>query len=106
MAMNLSRVNGRQQLEVQAINYDIDYDAEANKVGLIIGIPEEIYFCSISKVSTVYVEYINNSWVAWRESYVPNTNQRTSYKLITQGNFELVMARVKNYLTYIKRNKG
>lgn len=91
---------------MQAINYDIDYDAEVNKVGLIIGIPEEIYFCSISKVSTVYVEYINNSWVAWRESYVPNTNQRTSYKLITQGNFELVIARVKNYLTYIKRNKG
>ncbi|MGI2279807.1 pathogenicity island protein [Staphylococcus cohnii] len=91
---------------MQAINYDIDYDAEANKVELIIGIPEEIYFCSISKVSTVYVEYINNSWVAWRESYVPNTNQRTSYKLITQGNFELVIARVKNYLTYIKRNKG
>ena len=40
--------------------------------------------------------------MAWRESYVPNTNQRTSYKLITQGNFELVMARVKNYLHTLK----
>ncbi|PJM38994.1 pathogenicity island protein [Staphylococcus epidermidis] len=91
---------------MQAVNEEYNLDEQAARIGLIVGISEEIYFCSISKVSTVYVEYINNRWVAWRESYVPNTNQRTSYKLITQGNFELVMARVKNYLTYIKRNKG
>ncbi|MGX0141917.1 pathogenicity island protein [Staphylococcus hominis] len=91
---------------MQAIDIEIDYDKEAKRIGLIVGISEEIYFCSISHVSQVYVEYINGEWVAWRESYVPNTNQRTSYKLITQGNFELVIARVKNYLTYIKRKKG
>ncbi|WP_426787018.1 pathogenicity island protein [Staphylococcus capitis] len=91
---------------MQAVNEEYNLDEQAERIGLIVGISEEIYFCSISKVSTVYVEYINNRWVVWRESYVPNTNQRTSYKLITQGNFELVMARVKNYLTYIKRNKG
>ena len=91
---------------MQAVNEEYNLDEQAERIGLIVGISEEIYFCSISKVSTVDVEYINNRWVAWRESYVPNTNQRTSYKLITQGNFELVMARVKNYLTYIKRNKG
>lgn len=91
---------------MQATNIEINYDKQAKNLGLIIGISEEMYFCSISKVSQVYVEYIDNKWVAWRESYVPNTNQRSSYKLITQGNFELVMARAKNYLTYIKRNKG
>lgn len=91
---------------MQATNIEINYDKQAEKIELIVGIPEEMYFCSISKISAVYVEYIDKKWVAWRESYVPNTNQRTSYKLITQGNFELVMARVKNYLTYIKRNKG
>ncbi|MCG1579302.1 pathogenicity island protein [Staphylococcus epidermidis] len=91
---------------MQATNIEINYDKQAEKIELIVGIPEEMYFCSISKISAVYVEYIEKKWVAWRESYVPNTNQRTSYKLITQGNFELVMARVKNYLTYIKRNKG
>lgn len=97
---------GRRLYEVQATNIEINYDKQAKKIGLIVGISEEMYFCSISRASTVYVEYIDEKWVAWRESYVPNTNQRTSYKLITQGNFELVMARVKNYLTYIKRNKG
>ena len=84
----------------------MDIDTKAKKEGLIIGITEEMYFCSISKVSQVYVECVDNNWVAWRESYVPNTNRRTSYKMIAHGNFELVMARTKNYLGYIKKNRG
>lgn len=91
---------------MQATNIEINYDKQAKKLGLIIGIPEEMYFCSISKVSAVYVEYIDNNWAAWRESYLPNTNRRTSYKMIAHGNFELVMARTKNYLGYIKKNRG
>ncbi|MCD8910665.1 pathogenicity island protein [Staphylococcus gallinarum] len=91
---------------MQATNIEINYDEQANKAGLIVGISEEMYFCSISKVSQVYVEYIDNNWVAWRESYVPNSNRRTSYKMIAHGNFELVMARTKNYLGYIKKNRG
>ncbi|MDR5650015.1 MULTISPECIES: pathogenicity island protein [Staphylococcus] len=91
---------------MQAVKYDIDYDTQAKKTGLIVGISEEIYFCSISKVSQVYVEYIDNNWVSWRESYVPNSNRRTSYKMIAHGGFELVMARTKNYLGYIQKNRG
>ncbi|MFH4929637.1 MULTISPECIES: pathogenicity island protein [unclassified Staphylococcus] len=91
---------------MQATNIEINYDKQAEKIGLIVGIPEEMYFCSISKISAVYVEYIDGKWVAWRESYVPNTNRRTSYKLIAHGGFELVMARTKNYLGYIKKNRG
>ncbi|MGI2312620.1 pathogenicity island protein [Staphylococcus cohnii] len=91
---------------MQATNIEINYDKQAEKIGLIVGIPEEMYFCSISKISAVYVEYIDEKWVAWRESYVPNTNRRTSYKLIAHGGFELVIARTKNYLGYIKKNRG
>lgn len=91
---------------MQATNINYEFDAEANKAGLITGISEEIYFCSISKVSSVYVELVNNNWVAWRESYVPNTNRRTSHKLIAQGDFNLVIARTKNYLKFIKKNRG
>lgn len=91
---------------MQATNIEINYDEQANKAGLIVGISEEMYFCSISKVSQVYAEYIDNNWVAWRESYVPNSNRRTSYKMIAHGGFELVMARTKNYLEYIKKNRG
>ncbi|MGX0281258.1 pathogenicity island protein [Staphylococcus cohnii] len=91
---------------MQATNIEINYDKQAEKIGLIVGITEEMYFCSISKISAVYVEYIDEKWVAWRESYVPNTNRRTSYKLIAHGGFELVMARTKKYLGYIKKNRG
>ncbi|MGY0468895.1 MULTISPECIES: pathogenicity island protein [Staphylococcus] len=91
---------------MQATNVEINYDEQAEKIGLIVGIPEEMYFCSISKISAVYVEYIDEKWVVWRESYVPNSNRRTRYKLIAHGGFELVMARTKNYLEYIKKNRG
>ncbi|MES3703206.1 pathogenicity island protein [Staphylococcus arlettae] len=91
---------------MQATNIEINYDEQAKKLGLIVGIPEEMYFCSISRASTVYVEYIDEKWVAWRESYVPNTNRRSSYKLIAHGGFELVIARTKNYLGFITKKRG
>ena len=43
---------------MQAVKYDYDLDEQAEKIGLIVGIPEEVYFCTISRVSVVYVEYI------------------------------------------------
>lgn len=97
---------GRRLYEVQATNIEINYDKQAKKLGLIVGISEEMYFCSISRASTVYVEYIDEKWVAWRESYVPNTNKRSSYKLIAHGGFELVIARTKNYLGFITKRRG
>lgn len=81
---------------MQAVEYDFNLDEQAKRIGLIVGVSEEIYFCSISRASDVYMELIKGQWVAWRESYIPNTNKRTSYKLIAQGSFELVLARVKN----------
>ncbi|MCG1450115.1 pathogenicity island protein [Staphylococcus epidermidis] len=88
---------------MQAVKEDYNLDEQAKKIGLIVGISNEIYFLSISHVSDVYIEFIKCQWVAWRESYIPNTNKRTSYKLIAQGDFELVIARVKNYLKYIRK---
>jgi len=89
---------------VQAIKEEYNLDEQAKRIGLIVGISNEIYFRSISHISDVYVEFIKGQWVAWRESFIPNTNHRTSYKLIAQGSFELVIARTKNYLNYIKKN--
>lgn len=90
---------------MQAIKEEYNLDEQAKRIGLIVGVSNEIYFRSISHVSDVYVEFIKGQWVAWRESFIPNTNHRTSYKLIAQGSFELVIARTKNYLNYIKKNK-
>ena len=91
---------------MQAVKYDYDLDEQAERIGLITGVSNEIYFRSISRVSDVYVEFIKGQWVAWRESYVPNTNKHTSYKLIAQGDFELVLARVKNYLKFISKGRN
>lgn len=89
---------------MQAIKEEYNLDEQAKRIGLIVGVSNEIYFRSISHVSDVYVEFIKGQWVAWRESFIPNTNHRTSYKLIAQGSFELVIARIKNYLNFIKKN--
>lgn len=88
---------------MQVIKEEYNLDEQAKKIGLIVGVSNEIYFRSISHVSDVYVEFIKGQWVAWRESFIPNTNHRTSYKLIAQGSFELVIARTKNYLNFIKK---
>ncbi|PTK30285.1 pathogenicity island protein [Staphylococcus hominis] len=88
---------------MQAIKEEYNLDEQAKRIDLIVGVSNEIYFRSISHISDVYVEFIKGQWVAWRESFIPNTNHRTSYKLIAQGSFELVIARVKNYLKYIRK---
>lgn len=81
----------------------INFDKETKKIGLITGVSDEIYFCSISHVSTVYLELINDKWIAWRETYQTNTNQLKHYKLIASGEFDYVLSRTKNYLNYITK---
>lgn len=80
-----------------------DYDRQAKRIGLITGISDEIYFCSISHVSTVYLELINDKWIAWRETYQANTNQLKHYRLIASGEFSYVLSRTKKYIKYVTR---
>ncbi|TDM48287.1 pathogenicity island protein [Macrococcoides goetzii] len=78
-------------------------DDAAKKIGLITGISNEIYFCTISRLSTVYVELVDDNWMAWRESYAPNSNKMKSHKVLAIGSFELAIARTKNYLKFMKQ---
>lgn len=82
-----------------------NYDTQARKIGLIVGISEEIYFCTLSRVSTVYVEKIGDHWLAWRETYILNSKRISNYKILAQGSFELVMARTNNYIQFIKKKR-
>lgn len=79
--MYLLRETGRRQLEVQAVKENYNLDEQAQSIGLITGISNEVYYCSISYVSTVYLEYIDNNWTAWRESYIPKSNKGQVTKL-------------------------
>ncbi|WP_341785445.1 pathogenicity island protein [Staphylococcus arlettae] len=83
----------------------INNDIQAKKAGLIIGISNEIYFMAISKTSTVYVEWIDTRWMAWRETYILNSSKRKGYKRIAHGEFEEVIQRVKGYLEFIQNNQ-
>ena len=83
----------------------INYDLHAKEAGLIVGVPNEIYFMAISKTSTVYVEWIDTRWMAWRETYILNSSKRKSYKRIAHGEFEEVIPRVKGYLEFIQNNQ-
>ena len=60
---------------------------------------------AISKTSTVYVEWIETRWMAWRETYILNSSKRRSYKRIAHGEFKGVIQRVKGYLEFIQNNQ-
>ncbi|NDR17484.1 pathogenicity island protein, partial [Staphylococcus aureus] len=49
---------------MQAVKEHYNLDEQAQSIGLITGISNEIYYCSISYLSTVYLEYIDNTWTA------------------------------------------
>lgn len=87
-------------------HYEFNIDDELKKLGLLVGISEEMYYCSISRISTLYLENFGTKWVAWCETYDLQNNKRVSYRTIANGSFELVTARTKNYLNYIKRKQG
>lgn len=87
------------------MSHNENYDLKAKDAGLIIGIPNEIYFMAISKTSTVYVEWIDTRWMAWRETYILNSSKRRSYKRIAHGDYEEVIHRVKGYLEFIQNNQ-
>ncbi len=91
---------------MQETHYEFNIDDELRKLGLLVGISEEMYYCSISRISTLYLENCGTKWVAWRETYDLQNNKRVSYRTIADGSFELVAARTKNYLNYIKRKQG
>lgn len=91
---------------MQETHYEFNIDDELRKLGLLVGISEEMYYCSISRISTLYLENFETKWVAWRETYDFKNDKRVSHRIIANGSFELVAARTKNYLNYIKRKQG
>lgn len=77
---------------------------KAREIGLLIGISGEVYFLSISKVSDVYVDFINGQWVAWRERCTSGDLQSSDVKVIaTSKSFDYVIARTEAYFSYLKK---
>lgn len=83
------------------------FDDRAKDIGLMIGIPNELYMWTVSRQSTLYMECINELWYVWRETYDKNKSACTSYKNIAQGDdFSIVLTGAKKYINYVKQLRG
>lgn len=91
--------------EPSFVDIDSFRDAEAKRLGLLIGIPGVMYCRSVGRVSYVFVENIEGDWVAWKENFAPNIREEKKVKVIAQGNnFEVVLKQLdKKYLKYFRK---
>lgn len=86
----------------------LERDNQAKQAGFMIAITGELYTNTLSNISSVYIERIENGWEAWRETYYPHQRKAIRSKSIATGNtFDFVLLKVKQYLDYIikKRQK-
>ncbi|MDQ0221359.1 hypothetical protein J2S21_004529 [Peribacillus cavernae] len=73
----------------------------------MVAIPGELYTVTLSNVSSIYVEYIEGGWEAWRETQYPNQRKIINSKIIANSNtVDFVFRKVEQYLDYIIKKKG
>jgi hypothetical protein len=60
---------GDYKREILAI---LERDNQAKRAGFMIAIPGKLYTATLSKVSSIYVEHIENGWQGWREAHYPH----------------------------------
>ncbi|EOQ22598.1 hypothetical protein [Bacillus cereus] len=80
-------------------------DKKAKSIGLLVGISGQLYFTTISRISNVYIEYINEQWIAWRETHYTGEIEPSDVKVIAkESTFEYVVMKTNRYLSYVRRN--
>lgn len=80
----------------------LERDEAARKSGFLTGIRGRLYFRSISKQRTVYIERIDDMWEAWRETYQLGRKEAVSLKIICKDeSFYYVLQKVNDYIKYI-----
>lgn len=79
---------------------------QAKASGLLVGIPGELYFVSVGRWTDIYVEYIHDQWMAWKQSYYGGERQLSFTKTIATGELEYVLVKVNGYLSYMKNRKN
>lgn len=72
--------------------------------GLICGIPNELYYVTISKSSTIYVEKIGRrGWELYVERYWKGG---VSWKIIAKGELWYVLKRYEGYIDFIIKKRS
>lgn len=83
------------------------FDDRARDIGLMIGVSSELYMWTVSKHSTLYMEYVNEQWCVWRETYDSKKPSCISYKSVAQGdNFNMILSSANKYMKYVRQLRG
>lgn len=81
-------------------------DLAAKRLGLLVAISGEMYSCSISRVSEVFLEKVNGKWIGWRESFETGNSKSKGSKVIVKANtFNYALQEIEGYLNFIKSKK-
>ncbi|WP_052475332.1 hypothetical protein [Bacillus badius] len=78
----------------------LERDNQAKKAGFLIAIPGQLYTVTLSKISSIYIEHIQKSWEAWRETHYQGRQQVIKF-IATGKTLDYVLVKVRNYLEYV-----
>jgi len=79
-------------------------DEKAKSIGLLVGISDQLYFTTISRISNVYIDYIDGQWIAWRETHYTGEIEPSDVKVIAKAaTFDYVVMKTKSYLEFIRK---
>ncbi|SMQ60920.1 hypothetical protein SAMN05444673_0440 [Bacillus sp. OV166] len=79
-------------------------DNQAKDSGFIIGVPGELYFCSLNKSRTIYIEQMGERWEVYRETFINGRFSSKNIRLIcVDSSFKHVLLKAKGYVDYWQR---
>lgn len=79
-------------------------DNQARGIGFMIGVPGDVYFCSLNRTGVVYIEKIGDSWEAYSQTHLYTRYGSVNIKLLyVDSSFEHVLLKAKGYLVYGQR---
>jgi hypothetical protein len=82
-------------------------DKQSTVAGFLIGVPGELYFRTVSRYSTAYIERNGDVWQAWREMYQKGQTQAINTKAISESTkFNVVLTKAKHYFDFIERKRS
>ncbi|WP_144704958.1 hypothetical protein [Fictibacillus phosphorivorans] len=79
-------------------------DRKAKRAGLIVALTGTLYIGSANKNSAVYIEFFNNQWQGWLETYQAGMPKAVFTRHLEAGeDFDFVLAKIDRYFNYMKR---
>ena len=81
----------------------LDRDNKMKKVGAVIGIPGKVYFWTLSRGTTLYLEQAGGQWLLYRMNHYTTT---TYTSVRARGRtFDHVYQEAKSYMAYLSKER-